>query len=183
MNKSSNGVLGNSIDIKIDPCNPAVEIRADVQVEEFLTKRIWGQIINCNGIPIANTLIKLVKIVKKDFDCEYVGIAHTVTDCEGFYQFDVCAKEESFYKIIVNKAVVGDEMVIKTAGGNCNSCQNSYDPCKMPNRYTVDYEKEHKKCPDFRPNQCGCEQVFCVDSHGSFETFTKPRQNYATYTR
>ncbi len=177
MNQSNNGVLGNSIDIKIDPCNQAVEIRADVKVEEFITKRIWGQIVNCNGRPIANTLVKLVKIVKRECKYEYIGMAHTVTDCEGFYQFDVCAKEESDYKIIVNKAVVGDEIVLDT--DNCSTCvKSSYDPCKMPNRYIVDserfyYQEKYEPCR----KACEYEQVFD-------ECIKKPKsQNYASYTR
>lgn len=185
MNQNNNGVFGNSIDIKVDPCNTAVEIRADVKVEEYLSKRIWGQIVNCDGMPIGNTLIKLVKIVQKGNSCEYIGMAHTVTDCEGFYQFDVCANEVGSYKIIVNKAVVGDEMVMETNGGNCNGCSqcgnSQYDPCVMPNRYVVE-ERHIGNCqtqhPAPAPN-CQYQQVFCVDA----QPCHKPRKNYATYTR
>lgn len=141
MSNKSNGVLGNSIDIKINPCDEIVEIRADVQVEEFISKRIWGKVVSCEGKPLSNTLVKLVKVVRVGCDYDYIGMAHAVTDCEGFYQFDVCAKEESEYKILVNKAVIGDEIVLKNNGGNCKACKNvSYEPCEMPNRFVVDTE-------------------------------------------
>ncbi|MFI3201247.1 MAG: hypothetical protein R3Y54_06960 [Eubacteriales bacterium] len=197
----NNGILGNSIDINIDPCNNAVEIRADVQVEEFLTKRLWGQIVNCQGKPMANTLIKLVKVVRNGCECEYIGMAHTVTDCEGFYQFDICAKEESHYKIIVNKAVVGDEMVIETGGGNCDTCEyNSYQPCKRPNRYYVEYEKcPHVSCKHHTPvepqiecspkcqcNVCKkrkcCKEATFVNVPNDRDCI-KNKRNYATYSR
>lgn len=160
---SNNGVLGNSIDIKVDPSNRDVEIRADVRVEEFMTKRLWGQIINCSGCPVPNTLIKLVKIITCGCRKEYLGIAHTVTDCEGFYQFDICSDEEACYKIIVNKAVTGDETVIETGGGNCNACSGnpSYDPCAIPKRHIVAYEP----CDNTRyQSDCRCDQPMPCDN-------------------
>lgn len=195
----NNGVFGNSIDINIDPCNSAVEIRADVKVEEFQTKRLWGQIVNCEGRPVPNTLIKLVKVLRKSCETEYIGMAHTVTDCEGFYQFDICAKEESDYKIIVNKAVIGDEMVIQTGGGNCNACDscdyNTYQPCKVPNRYYVEYERveevpcrkqlveeRHQEC------HCGCKRRKPCNGQSfvnvpNCKDCVKNKRNYATYSR
>ena len=156
-NDNNNGVLGNSIDIKVNPCSKDVEIRADVRVEEFMTKRLWGQILNCSGCPVPNTLIKLVKVVICECHKEYLGIAHTVTDCEGFYQFDICADEEACYKIIVNKAVTGGETVIETGGGNCNACSGapSYDPCAVPKQHSVPYTP----CDNTRySSDCRCDK-------------------------
>ena len=161
-NENNNGVLGNSIDINVNPCSKDVEIRADVRVEEFMTKRLWGQILNCSGCPVPNTLIKLVKVVTYDCRKEYLGIAHTVTDCEGFYQFDICSDEEACYKIIVNKAVTGGETVIETGGGNCNACSGapSYDPCAVPKRHVVPYTP----CDNTRyPSDCRCEKPMPCD--------------------
>ncbi|MFI3174034.1 MAG: hypothetical protein R3Y53_02385 [Bacillota bacterium] len=198
MNKN-NGVFGNSIDINVNPCNDAVEIRADVQVKELstTTKRLWGQIVNSEGYPVADTLIKLVKVVRSAYEMEYIGIAHTITDCEGFYQFEICADEESNYKIIVNKAVVGDEMVIETGGGNCPN--GGYDPCQMPNRYYVEHEKrpcppphpQPQPCPpNHRPHpapNCNCGQPQCYGSAYSHNSQCKDpcntKRNYAVYTR
>jgi len=173
---NNNGVLGNSIDIKVDPCNPAVEIRADVKVEEFNTKRIWGQILNCQNMPVPNTLIKLIKVLN-DCNKEYVGIAHTVTDCEGFYQFDVCADECNpvCYKIIVNKAITGAEMVIETGGGNCNACNimsnpnngtSSYNPCEMPQQIIVPYMPCDQ--PYYPSHSCGGNPQPC-SQHQSYD--------------
>ena len=164
-NTNNSGVLGNSIDIKIEPCNGAAEIRADVKVEEFDTKRIWGQILNCYNKPVGNTLIKLVKVVGDCNNKQYMGIAHTVTDCEGFYQFDVCANEchDVCYKIIVNKAITGPEMVIETGGGNCGACNgnngacggnSSYNPCQMPEQIVVPYVPCDETCHYPQPDSC-----------------------------
>ena len=162
MNANNNGVLGNSIDIKVEPCNDAAEIRADVRVEEFDTKRLWGQILNCYNRPVPNTLIKLVKVIGDCNNKQYVGIAHTVTDCEGFYQFDLCANDchDVCYKVIVNKAITGPEMVIDTAGGNCDACSgnSSYNPCEMPEQVYVPYAPCDPQCHYPQPNPCDCHQ-------------------------
>lgn len=166
-NQCKNSVVGNSIDIKMECNDPSVEVRADIRVDEFNAKRLWGQILNCYDEPISNSLVKLVKVTCYNGKKMYEGIAHTTTDCEGFYQFDVCEEEGAFYKVIVNKAVVGPEKIVMTEGGNCNACSNrGYDACK---RYEPIYQKYEKldcngrhdnNCHDNyhncnRPNNCG----------------------------
>lgn len=50
--------------------------------------------------------IKLVKVEECNGGCEFKGIAHTVIDCEGFYQLDLCYCDGSeCYKILVSRAV------------------------------------------------------------------------------
>lgn len=122
-NNYSNGVLGNSVDINIDGGDNSTEIRADIKVYEFNSKRIWGQVLNCNGEPVPNSLVKLVRKIIQGNKKYYEGIAHTITDSEGFYQFDVCESlDNECYKIIINKAVTGPEKVIKSNNGTCNVC-------------------------------------------------------------
>lgn len=124
-------INGNSIDIKMQGCDS--EIKADILVKEYNSTRVWGQVRNCDGKPIANALLKLVKVVHDaDGTCFYQGIAHTVSDCEGFYQFDVCIDEccSSEYKILVGKSSVGQERIIMTGDGNCKACTTTgYNPC------------------------------------------------------
>ncbi len=123
-------INGNSIDIKPQGCDS--EIKADIVVSEYNSVRLWGQVVNCCGEPVANALLKLVKVV---YDCNercmYQGIAHSVSDCHGFYQFDLCVDDPSVkYKVLVNKSAVGTERIIETAGGNCNACvEPGYTPC------------------------------------------------------
>lgn len=153
-NQVGKGVLGNSIDIVVEQCDPVVEIRADVRVEEFLSKRLWGQILNCKGEPVSNTLIKLAKVECTHGKKQYKGIAHTVTDCEGFYQFDVCAEEDACYKIIVNKAITGPEAIIETGGGNCNACEYTGDGGYKPCHEYKEEVRPYQKCECMKPHPC-----------------------------
>lgn len=118
-------INGDSIDVSLkkDDC----ELRADLVVSKFKSVRIWGQIRDCDGIPISNALVKLIKIVRNCGKIQYQGLSHTTTDCNGFYQFDVdpCIKEGN-YKILVSKCSVGRERVIPHNNSNCS-------PCTSPN--------------------------------------------------
>ena len=122
-------INGNSIDVILNNCD--TEIKADIVVSEFNSVRLWGQVKNCDGQPISNALLKLIKVVKGSHGCEYQGIAHTVSDCDGFYQFDICAEDDNdAYKIIVNKSATGTERIINTGEGNCKPCiEPIYNPC------------------------------------------------------
>lgn len=120
-------VSGNSLDLDVNFCES--EIRADVVVSEYNSVRLWGRIINCDGEPVANALIKLLKVNCKKDHISYTGVAHTVSDCDGFYQFELCASNEEHhphhkpcYKILVSKAAMGPERTIPTSSGNCNVC-------------------------------------------------------------
>lgn len=123
-------IVGNSLDLDIDDCN--CEIRADVIVEKTSPSvRLWGQIKDCSGYPIPNALIKLVKVIYCNGSYKYEGIAHTISDCYGFYQFDLCADDckNNSYRVIVGKSVTGREKVIYS-GGNCDVCNDdNCDPC------------------------------------------------------
>lgn len=124
-------INGNSIDVK--PQKGDSEIKADIVVSEFNSVRIWGQIVNCNGEPVPNALIKLIRVSKDNYDkesCYYQGIAHTVSDCQGFYQFDINAdSSKEQFKILVGKSATGTERVINPNTGNCNACStNDYAP-------------------------------------------------------
>ena len=206
------GVLGNSIDIHVGRNDNSAEIRADVKVEEFCSKRIWGQVINCYNQPVANSLVKLVRVVCQGNKKFYEGVAHTITDCEGFYQFDVCDNDDNeCYKLIINKAVTGQELVIDTQGGNCNACNDNgpaYNPCPPYNPIIKDYNPNECNCnqePCNRPqsgyqNNCGCNDNYNQNDYGcnnnqndcgcnnnqndcSYDHKGKPKTNYATYTR
>ncbi len=132
MNKHNNSSMihGNSIDIVPQTCDS--EIKADIVVSEFHSVRLWGQIVNCNGTSVANALIKLVKIVT---DCKgktvYQGIAHTVSDSDGFYQFDLCVDTANTkYKVLVNKAATGTERIIDATPEKGSACMEiTYTPC------------------------------------------------------
>lgn len=117
-------VIGNSIDININPHNCNSEIRTDVVVSELTAVRLWGQIVNCEGIPVPNAMIKLVKIIEDEYGKSYKGIAHTLSDCEGFYQFNICSDENGWYKILVGKSNTGKEIIVSSSNQNCPSYQS-----------------------------------------------------------
>lgn len=169
-------VVGNSVDINLRDrviCNSA-EIRADISVDEFNGKRVWGQVKNCRGEGVANSIAKLVKVVCNQYGQEeFIGIAHTITDCQGFYQFDICGDDLSCYKILISKPTVGIEAVIINDGGNCNPCQGGgcgngngqYNPCcgqevvyvNNPSTCGCDYDESNWcKNPYDKKNRVGC---------------------------
>jgi hypothetical protein len=87
-----------------------------------------GQVKDCDGNPIRCALVKLVKEVKKGTKVEFQGIAHGITDCLGFYQFDICipeSNEKNKYRVIASKPALGEELSIETSA--CNPCK---DPCQ-----------------------------------------------------
>ncbi|MEG0013673.1 MAG: hypothetical protein RR324_02380 [Cellulosilyticaceae bacterium] len=174
--KHNSVVSGNSIDIKMNECQ-AAEVRADVVVESTNGSnvvRLWGQIKDCNGKPVANALLKLVKVVCSAAGTQYQGIAHTVSDCEGFYQFDLCYCDGSeCYKVLVSKAYTEPEQVILTGTGNCKACEvdpktgaslAGYQPCR-PYDPVITQPTPGSKCgcepqpcpnPNYPP--CGCNK-------------------------
>lgn len=131
-----NIVSGNSLDLDVNYCE--AEIRADVVVSEYNSVRLWGRIVNCENQPIGNALIKLLKVECCGDRVHYIGIAHTISDCDGFYQFELCSSdkgnENTCYKILVSKAAYGPERIIPSVDGNCNPCDPSdgypFDPCR-----------------------------------------------------
>ena len=151
-NSESTIVTGNSLDVDVNYCES--EIRADIVVSEFNSVRLWGQIINCDGNPIPNALIKLLKVECCGKHVTYKGVAHTISDCEGFYQFELCSNNEKndCYKLLVSKAAYGPERIIPVSKGNCDPCQNGYDPCKeyspivSPPSNCCDYTNYNNMC-------------------------------------
>lgn len=148
-------VYGNSVDVDVKDCES--EIRADVVVAEFEAVRLWGQVRGCDGKPVAGALLKLVRVIRSSGKVMYKGIAHAISDCEGFYQFDICPEEcgdGGSYKILVNKAAVGPERVISVSESNCDPCDainSNLNPC-----YAADCG--HHNCYSSKPYQgkCNC---------------------------
>lgn len=122
-------VQGNSVDIEI--CNNDCEIRADIVVARKKSIRVWGQVKDCNGQPVSCALVKLLRPVYVRGRVEYEGVAHGVTDCMGFYQFDLCDccdDHNKKFRVIVSKAAVGGERVI-SSNGLCDPCNPKNDCC------------------------------------------------------
>lgn len=119
-------VIGNSVNFSVCPSDS--EIKADVIVGYRNSIRIWGQVRDCNGQPVSCAYVKLVKITPKGL----VGIAHTITDCLGFYQFDICICTDGCdFTVIVGKAATGPERSVTSGfrGLNCNIINPGDDSC------------------------------------------------------
>lgn len=158
---SNSIILGNSIVVDTN-CN-ASEIKADIKVAEFDSLRLWGQVLNCNCQGVSNVLVKLVRIICTENGEKYQGIAHTISDCNGFYQFEICREDRNFkYKVLVSKAATGPEVVYTNTNGECNSCnnQNGFNPCKeyQPiihnNNYDTCEPKNNCSCHNHQTERC-----------------------------
>lgn len=149
--------MGNSIEINIDPSSCASEIRADVIVSQFTSVRLWGQIVNCENEPVANALVKLVKITSKGDVKDYIGIAHTTSNSQGFYQFDICSDENAWYKVLVGKSTTGKEIIVSSQSkinyDYAQSTQPAYNP---QTQYSQNYDPTYE-CEDYEYDpDCEC---------------------------
>lgn len=156
-------ILGNSVDINVDLNNCESEIRADIIVSEYNSIRLWGQILNCKKLPVKDALVKLVKVIYSSNGNKYQGISHTLSDCEGFYQFDLCSKDRNTcYKIIVNKSNTGLEKLNNTSDGNCGPCINiDYNICDSyedNNCDNMDMYNNHFNISKSNQKNCDCEE-------------------------
>jgi hypothetical protein len=113
-------LIGNVVDIEVkkDDC----EVRADIVVAKKHCVRIWGQVLDCEGNPVQDALIKLARRECAGEKSKLVGVAHAVSDCKGFYQFEVCGEDiKQSFRIIVGKAAVGKERHLPVKG-KCKPC-------------------------------------------------------------
>jgi hypothetical protein len=98
-------IAGTNMDIHVN--RNECEVRTDIIVEKKRSVRIWGQVLTTDHCAVENALVELVR-VSKNCECGkrvYEGIAHTITDSQGFYQFEVCSTRDEFFKVVVGKAV------------------------------------------------------------------------------
>jgi hypothetical protein len=117
-------VKGNAFDIEFKKRD--CEVRADIVVgREKRCIRLWGQVKDCDGRPVEDALVKLLKPYYRNGRIEFEGVAHTKTDCLGFYQFEICPEEEHVkFRVIVSKATRGHERKIEEDHGICNPCRD-----------------------------------------------------------
>lgn len=124
-------IKGNVIDLDLNKSDS--EVRADILVEnkKKCCIRVWGQIKDCDGNPVQDALVKLLESYCCHGKIEYKGVAHTVTDCLGYYQFEVCL-DDAFdrFRIIASKANTGKERVLHDSNGLCEPCEKEKDKDK-----------------------------------------------------
>ncbi|KMT22348.1 hypothetical protein [Clostridium cylindrosporum] len=116
-------IIGNNIDICVRENDSEIKANIRVQDKHEQSVRIWGRVLDSrgNGVPFA--LVKLVKVTCRGLQ----GIAHTICDCEGFYQFEVSPREDGReFLIIVSKPSTGPERVVSNDGRENTNCPNRY---------------------------------------------------------
>ena len=172
-------VGANSLDIDVDYCEP--EIRSDIVMPEYKSVRLWGQIVNHKGVPVENALVKLLGVECYDDQIYYKGIAHTISDCEGFYQFDLSDYEDKYssFKLLVNKATYDSEKVMPLESNNCDSCcnQNYFDDCSKcdissfsslnyyPRKFSTSYEIKNNYNCIYKKNHNCKNRITCNKKH------------------
>ncbi|MGL4772754.1 MAG: hypothetical protein ACRC2K_04225 [Clostridium sp.] len=122
-------MLGNNVNFSV--CENDSEIKADIVVGFRKSVRVWGQVVDCEGYLVPNAYVKLLKNTPNGL----VGVAHTMSDCQGFYQFDICScKNENDYTIVVGKAATGEERIVSSGlwGTNCAG-KGPGNPCNPDN--------------------------------------------------
>ena len=140
-------IQGNSTDLHISPKD--CEVRVDLRVNRKQGVRVWGQVKDCENVPVSGVLVKLLKVINYCGKQDFVGVSHTITDCNGFYQFELNRCDDSDYKIIVSKDAVGNERTIDVNNNDCDPCTPpTHRPTPCPPTY-----------PPYKPNKpsCGCK--------------------------
>ena len=147
-NNNCEYIQGNSTDLHINPKD--CEVRVDLRVNRKKGVRVWGQVKDCENIAVSGVLVKLLKVINYCGKQDFVGVSHTITDCNGFYQFELNKCDDSDYKIIVSKDASGNERTVSTDENDCEPCVDSCVPVQ-PNRpspcipgYPPTYNKPNK---------------------------------------
>lgn len=100
------------------------EIRVDIVTERVRqVVVIWGYVKDCGGCPVSGALVKL-----QQHGCrpqELRGIAHTFTDCKGYYQFDLMGDCGGKFRVVASKSACGREH----EGKDCHHPPQTCDPC------------------------------------------------------
>lgn len=93
----------SQIDISLPSSETTDQLRADITIYDYKLLRLWGQILTTTGHPISHALVQLMKVLYQGATVNFTPIAHTTSDEEGYYQFDVHADDTFSYKILVSK--------------------------------------------------------------------------------
>lgn len=104
-------IEGNSLEIEV--CKNDCEVNADIEVSRRKLIPLWGQVTDCDGVPVANALVKLLKQVFIHGKIKHISVSHTITDCMGFYQFELHpTNAKNKFRILVSKALYKTEKIV-----------------------------------------------------------------------
>lgn len=167
LNHSQPPISGSFTDICTDGGESS--IRADIVVSESDTVRVWGQVRSLCGRPAPGILLKLVKVfIEPGGSPRYEGVAHTTSDCNGIYQFELCRDScHSHYRIFAGAAVAGCECALpacEVCDGPCpgQDCCRCIQPCMMrcsPCPNPDPCAPPIRRCAPCVPADCVCRPV------------------------
>lgn len=116
------GSEGNAIYLELNKNNCEVSTHISVVGEKSV--KLWGQVKDCEGHPVEDALIKLLKPVSQDGNIDYVGVDHTTSDNLGFYKFELSPNNENIKLIVIaSKAISGNQRTIDENSSLCNPCE------------------------------------------------------------
>lgn len=84
-------------------CENDFDVRLDLTIDKKKVGKVWGQVKDDTGKCVENALVTLLEPKYVRGYVEYFPIATTLSDCMGFYQFQI-AKLEAGLKYRVNVA-------------------------------------------------------------------------------
>ncbi|MGL4989944.1 MAG: hypothetical protein ACRCYC_10355 [Paraclostridium sp.] len=79
------------------------DLKIDISTTTHNGVNIWGQVKNKNDECIPFAFVKLVKPHLLNGIISFEEIAHCVSDSSGFYQFNILAKPNESYQLLVSK--------------------------------------------------------------------------------
>lgn len=122
---SWDSIEGNVLEVDINKDDS--EIEANVEVTRKRKVRLWGQVKDSTGEYVKCVLVNLIKQTYKNNKIEFESIAHTVTDCMGFYQFDISPpKYKEHFFIMISKQIVDKKRTIDKSQYNSRKIRCEY---------------------------------------------------------
>lgn len=98
-----NYIKGTTTDLEINNNNNS-DIRLDFIIEKKYLSKLWGQVKDTDGKCVEDAFVILLKPKYIKGIVEYFPIATTVSDCMGFYQFEIDSLEKGLkYRVSVGK--------------------------------------------------------------------------------
>lgn len=133
-------LVGNSVNFLVGKND--CEIKADVVVNVKESIRVWGQVKDCFGNTVEGALVKLLRKTPNGLR----GISHTISDCRGFYQFDIeNCNDRVEYTILVGKSSNCRERIVTKM---CNNRKDSDDTQYVRQGRNVNYNKTNYPISD-----------------------------------
>lgn len=96
-------IQGKTVDVELKQSD--CDVRLDLVVEKKRFLKLWGQVKDTHGAFVEDALVTLFKPQYIRGEIEYLPISTTISDCMGFYQFEIDQLEKDLkYRVSVGKS-------------------------------------------------------------------------------